>query len=197
MSLSSYSRADWLLIRHPIVWLGGAMLLAGGLLLGTQIYLYFSQQEQAALQQQLQQVRARADAAQLSWDSVQQHQAEFNVLQRRRIFGAERRLDWIEALAAQTKLQPTLQLQYQFSPQKTLEQSPPMNAVQVYASAMKLGFLAANETDFSRMVQWLNTQPGYAMPAACQLQRAEQAGIAVTCDYVWLTIAPLKAEVAP
>ncbi|MGL6039814.1 MAG: hypothetical protein ACRC01_01275 [Deefgea sp.] len=197
MNLSTYARQDWLLIRNPIVWLGGAMLVAGVLLLGTQIYLYFSQQEQAALRQQLQQVRASADAAQVSWDSVQQHQADFNLLQRRSIYGAERRLDWIEALAAQAKLNPALQLQYQFAPQQVLAQSLPMNNFQVHASAMKLGFLATNETVFSDLTQWLSKLPGYAVPAACLLQRAEQIGIAVSCDYLWLTIAPVKAEVAP
>ncbi len=197
MKLSSYSRQDWLLIRHSIVWLGGAMLVAGVLLLGTQLYLYLSQQEQATSQQQLQQIRASADAAQVAWDSVQQHQADFNLLQRRSIYGQERRLDWIEDLTAQANNHPTLQLKYQFSPQKVLEQSSPINNFQVYASEMKLDFLAANELIFSELTQWLSSRPGYAVPASCQLQRAEKAGIAVSCDYVWLTIAPIKVEVAP
>ena len=197
MNLASYSRQDWLLIRSAIVLLGGAMLVAGVLLLGTQIYLYYSQQEQIALQQQLKQVRSNADAAQQSWDSVQRYQAEFILIQQRSILGAERRLDWIEALAEQAKLQPQWQLKYQFSPQRALAQSSPINNYQVYASDMKLDFHAANETVFSELTRWLATLPGFVAPASCQMQRAEQAGIANHCDYVWLTIAPVKAEVAP
>lgn len=197
MNLASYSRQDWLLIRSPIVWLGGAMLVAGVLLLGTQMYLYFSQQEQSAIQQQLQIIRSNADAAQQSWDTVELHQAEFNLIQQRSILGAERRLDWIEALADQAKRQPQWQLQYQLSPQRTLEQSSPINNYQVYASGMKLDFHATNETVFSELTRWLATLPGFVAPASCQLQRAEQEGIAIHCDYVWLTIAPVKAEVAP
>ena len=197
MNLASYSRQDCLLIRSQIVWLGGAMLVAGVLLLGTQIYLYFSEQERAALQQQLEQVRSSADAAQQSWDSVARHQAEFNLLKQRNILGAERRLDWIEALADQAKQQPNWQMQYQFSPQRALEQASPINNEQVYASNMKLGVQAANETVFSELTRWLATQPGFVAPASCQLLRAEQSGIAIHCDYIWLTIAPLKTEVAP
>ena len=55
MNFSLYTRQDWLLIRSAIIWLGSAMLFAGVLLLGTQIYLYFSEQEQKALHVQLQQ----------------------------------------------------------------------------------------------------------------------------------------------
>jgi len=197
MNWTSYSRQDWLLIRSAMVGLSGAMLVVGVLLLGTQIYLYFSQQEQVRTQQELQHARANADAAQRAWDSVRLHQAEFNLLQQRHIVGAERRLDWIEALSVLAQSRPELQLEYQFSPQQVLEQSPPINQFQVYASSMKLGLLAKNETVFSEMTQWLSQQPGFAAPAACQMQRAEQPGIAVSCDYVWLTIAPVKVEATP
>lgn len=194
MKFAPYSQQDWLLIRNQIVWLGAAMLVAGVLLLGTQIYLYFSEQEQRTAQQQLQQARANADAAQLAWDTIEQHQTEFKALQQLHLLGDERRLDWIEALSVKAKTRPELKLLYQFAPQRTLEQSTPINQFQVYASSMMLGFVAMNETVFSEMAQWLNQQAGYAVPAVCQMQRADE-GIAMNCEYLWLTIAPVKAEV--
>jgi hypothetical protein len=197
MNFSIYTRQDWLLIRSAIVWLGSAMLLAGVLLLGTQIYLYFSEQEQGVLREQLRQVRSSADAAQLAWQSVHEHQAQFNLLQKRSIFGEERRLDWIEALANKAKMQSDMQLQYQFSPQKVLPQSAPINNLQIYASAMRINFLARNEFDFSDFTQWLSTLPGYVAPTSCLLRRAESAGLVINCEYAWLTIAPVKAELAP
>ncbi|WP_027469843.1 hypothetical protein [Deefgea rivuli] len=197
MNFSIYTRQDWLLIRSAIVWLGSAMLLAGVLLLGTQIYLYFSEQEQRSLREQLQQVRSRADAAQMSWQSVREHHAQFNLLQKRSIFGEERRLDWIEALANKAKMQPDMQLQYQFSPQKALPQSAPLHDLQIYASMMRINFLARNELGFSDFTQWLATLPGYAAPTSCLLRRAESAGLVINCEYAWLTISPVKAEVAP
>lgn len=196
MNLALYTRQDWLLIRSAIIWLGSAMLFAGVLLLGTQIYLYFSEQEQKALRVQLQQVSASADAAQTAWHSVSESKTLFNLLKKRSIFGAERRLDWIEALANWAKIQPEAQLQYQFAPQKILEQSPPINNFQVYASAMSLHFQVQNELGFSEFTQWLSALPGYAAPVSCLLSRAERAGLAVNCDYAWLTIAPMKAEPA-
>lgn len=192
-----YTRQDWLLIRSEMVWLGSAMLFAGVLLLGTQIYLYFSEQEQRTLHEQLQQVRASADAAQTAWDSVHAYQAQFNVLQKRGVFGQEHRLDWIEALANQAKMRPQMQLQYQFAPQTALAQSAPINNVQVYASAMRINFLARHELDFSEFTQWLGTLPGYVAPTSCLLRRAESSGLVIHCEYAWLTVAPIKAEVAP
>lgn len=197
MKLAIYSWQDWRLIRSAIVWLGSALLLSGVMVLSTQIYLYFSQQEQLVLQQQLHQVRSNADAAQTAWQIVAAHQAQFNQLQQRTIFGGERRLDWIEALLAYAKQNPSAQLQYQFAPQTPLAQSAPINDLQIYSSKMQIHYQAANELNFSDFTQWLASLPGLAAPTSCLLQRAEQGGLTVNCDYAWLTIAPLKTEPAP
>ena len=194
MRLFAYTRQDWLLIRSAIIWLGSAMLIVGVLLLATQMYLYFSEQEKLAMRQQVTQTREQADLAQSEWQSVHEHRTEFEVLKRRAIIGAERRLDWIEALTQYQQDHPALDLQYQFAAQAPLPQSEIINQQQIYASAMKISFQAQDENDFSAVNHKLLSLPGLAAPVTCVLQRGEGAGIATQCDYVWLTIAPAKAE---
>jgi hypothetical protein len=195
VTISRYTRQDWLLIRSNLLWLGSAMLIAGVMLLAAQVYLYFSEQEKHALQLQLSQTRTSADAAEQAWQSVHAHRAEFEALKQRSVIGEERRLDWLEALAKYQQDHPHLALKYQFAAQQPLPQSEPINSFQVYASVMKVSYDAQDERDFSAFNAFLLGLPGLAAPVACTLQRSERVGVATQCEFAWLTIAAVKSEV--
>lgn len=198
MKLSQYSLQDWLLIRRELIWCGSAMLVAGLILLVTQAYVYFSEKELTAQQTRIREITGAADLAFNNWQAMQRFQQQYAQLSSKGIVGAEHRLDWIEALAELNRRNPDLALDYTFAPQRVKEGALAEQDLTLFASEMKVQYLAQNEWDFSRFNQWLAKLPGKAIPRACELKRHEAAGIEVLCSYDWITIAPVKpVEVKP
>jgi hypothetical protein len=171
MKLGSFDQADWALIRPQLLWFGTAMLLAGVLLLLAQAYVYFSERELAAQRVRVGEISAAAELG---------------------VIGKEHRLDWIEALSQLQQTQRDWQLDFSFAPQRSKEGALAEHGVTLYASEMKVRWLAANEWDISRFTAWLAQQTGRAVARDCLFKRsanAGRAGIEVECSYDWLTIA--------
>ncbi|WP_373976577.1 hypothetical protein NT239_07535 [Chitinibacter sp. SCUT-21] len=193
MKLAQFERGDWGLIRVQLLWFGAAMLVAGLIIFIAQIYVYFSEAELHAQRSRLQETTQSAEKAQLQWQAVQQYQQQNLTLQRLGIIGQEHRLDWIEALAQLKQAHPAWQLDYAFAPQHKKEGATPTHQVALYASEMKVRWLAANEWDISAFAEWLAQQKGRAVAKECRFARSANPqlnGIEVDCRYDWLSIAP-------
>ncbi|QLG88801.1 hypothetical protein HQ393_11470 [Chitinibacter bivalviorum] len=198
MKLNQYSLQDWLLIRRQLIWFGTAMLVAGLILLVTQAYVFFSEKELAAQQTRIREITGAADLAFNNWQAMQRFEQQYAQMMSKGIVGPEHRLDWVEALAELNRRNGALALDYTFAPQRVKEGAVGEQDLMLFASEMKVQYLAQNEWDFSSFNAWLAKLPGKAIPRSCELKRNDEAGIDVMCLYDWITIAPAKpVEVKP
>jgi hypothetical protein len=191
MKLGQFNSADWAMIRPQLLWFGAAMLLAGGLLLSAQAFVFFAEREQAAQAVKVNEINVAAQQAQQQWQSVQQYQQQYRQLHAMGVLGREHRLDWLEGLAQLQQSHPEWLLDYSFAPQRLKEGAQPEADLVLLASEMKVNWRARTEWDLSQFAAWLAEQKGRAVATECQLRRGEPpiGGIEVMCKYDWLTIA--------
>jgi len=186
-------RSDWRLLRAPLLCLAGALLLAGLVLAFCAQVWQRSTEQWAQAQTRLQQAQGAADAIEREYRAAESGTARFLELQASGIVGKERRGEWLELLDRANANGFMPQLRYRIEAQRPLENASPMGNSMVYASRMTLQYRARHEAAFSAAHRLLAEGPGHPVPVRCRISRApeNEAGLAVDCDYLWLTIAPV------
>ncbi|WP_297575879.1 hypothetical protein [uncultured Deefgea sp.] len=190
-------RALWPLEKSlclAVCCLFAALLVAGVLLWGAQRYWHWSQYQQERLQQTLDQRRQQVQQRQQAWQTIAQYQAPFNRLLAQQIIGTEQQAEHLQALARYRQQHPQQQLQFQLhAPQPWLAAAPIAN-LQTFASPLNIELRLRDEDALSSFSLWLEQQPGLIAPARCEMRLAQPSGIALNCDYLWLTIQALATE---
>ncbi|QKJ66017.1 hypothetical protein HQN60_04425 [Deefgea piscis] len=181
-------------LQLALCWLTAALLVAGVLLWGAHRYWSWSQYEQDRLQQTLAQLRQQVNQRQQAWQNIQQHQAQFKRLNAQLMLGAEHRVEYLQALALYRQQNPQQQLQYQLQAPQPWPAASPMANLHTVASPLNIQLRLRDEDALSNFTLWLKQQPGFTAPARCEMSLAQPSGIALNCDYLWLTIQALVTE---
>ncbi|SFN97220.1 hypothetical protein SAMN05660284_02633 [Formivibrio citricus] len=193
IQLPDIPRSDWRLLRAPLLCLAGALLLAGLVLAFCAQVWQRSTEQWAQAQTRLQQAQSAADAIEREYRAAEAGKAHFLKLQASGIVGKERRGEWLELFDRANAAGVMPQLRYRIEAQRPLEHASPIGNSMVYASHMTLQYRARHEAAFSAAHRLLAEAPGHAVPVRCRVGRVSEnePGLAVDCDYLWLTIAPV------
>ena len=197
-------RVDWLFLKGALALLVGA-LIAGGAMIGGA--LYYSQAKLQALEQvrrALASVSHRYRAIDEESRTIARFLGPFKRLQREGIIGAERRLDWIEALRTDAGRLKLPSLRYQISAQApyTPRFDVPLGALRVYRSNMKLSIGLLHEKDLLRLLAAVDHDaPGLFQLSRCSISRVSDtlsydpmtANLKADCNLRWLTLRPSEA----
>ena len=128
---------------------------------------------------------------------IKQKSALFNQLQARGMVGEEQRLEWVELIREIRDKRRLIDLQYEFAPQRSLDNSAPGNGYAFYASTMKVQLKLLHEEDLTRFVDDLRRQAKALIQVkSCnvsRLPRNETEGSVVAqlqadCLIDWLTL---------
>ena len=177
--------------------IAAALLMLG--LGAASVHLARSSTQQATIAQSAAQ-RARDDAhgklkrVRSEEAEIKQKSALFNSLQARGVFGEESRLEWVELLKTIRDRHRLLDLQYEISPQRTLDDGPG-SAYAFYASAMQVRLKLLHEEDLTRLLGDLRQ---HARPLidvrSCKLWRLPRgdgdgvAQLQAECLIDWVTL---------
>ena len=128
---------------------------------------------------------------------IKQKSALFNQLQARGMVGEEQRLEWVELIREIRDKRRLIDLQYEFAPQRSLDNSAPGNGYAFYASTMKVQLKLLHEEDLTRFIDDLRRQAKALIQVkSCnvsRLPRNETEGSVVAqlqadCLIDWLTL---------
>lgn len=119
----------------------------------------------------------------------------FDQLQSRGIIGEEKRLDWVELLNSVATQRRLIDLEYEMSAQKPLDDNPG-NEHAFYVSTMRLHLKLLHEEDLTRLLGDLRKQAkALILTRNCKVARlgggpernAGQANLAADCEIDWIT----------
>ena len=131
---------------------------------------------------------------------IKEKSALFQRLQKRGIIGEEQRLDWVELIKEIRDTRKLLDLQYEFSPQQSLEKGS-AGGYAFKSSAMRLQMKLLHENDLLNFVNDLRSKAkAYVRVRSCNLTRiprstaasGETALLGADCELEWITILPAK-----
>lgn len=125
---------------------------------------------------------------------IKQKSALFDRLQARGVVGEEQRLEWVELLKAIADRHRLLDLHYEISPQRTLDE-PPGSAFAFYASAMQVRLKLLHEEDLTRLLDDLRQHASALIDVrSCKLWRLPRGGadggaqLQADCQIDWITL---------
>lgn len=136
-------------------------------------------------------------------NEIKQKSALFSNLQARGIIGEEQRLDWVELLKDIRDKRRLLSMEFEISPQRTLDNNPGSNFV-FYSSTMKLQLKLLHEEDLTRLLDDLRSQARALIQVkSCNVSRlprssGEQgnnlAQLQADCQIDWITAREAKSK---
>ncbi len=160
---------DWRLIQAPLYGFVGAIFFAALILLLSHEYRQHAQHQLHPMQTQLNAARAAAASAEADYLAAAQNKEHYLMLQASGIIGQEHRLAWVARLNASTTNRLMTDLRYRIEPQKPLDPSMPNGNSMLYASKMRLQYVARHEEAFSRAHHLFAADPGRAVPLRLRL----------------------------
>jgi len=172
-------RADLMRLRLPFA---AALLLAGvgaGVLLFTQQKLAEARKLQRTTQDRLTAVRTRLAKASEEEQEIRNNLVKFKQLTDRGMTGGEKRLEWIEVLAAIRKQRRLFEVRYNLERQRPLDypgipQSQSGSAAIFLASRMKLELQVLHEQDLLDFLGDLTTNnQSFADLRSCNISRTD------------------------
>ncbi len=123
--------------------------------------------------------------------------ALFTQLQTRGAIGEEQRLDWVELLKEIRDKRRLIDLQYELSPQRSLDANPG-SGLAFYASSMKLHLKLLHEEDLTRLLDDLRKQAKALIQVKrCDVSRLPRSGperddspaqLQAECQIDWVTL---------
>lgn len=179
------------------------LLAALGALIAAALLVWWSLQFQTHTERELRQTQNRAQAAERRLQQVRSEEEEIRdktalyvALRDAGVIGAERRLDWTEALGQRQHLLRLPGLEYEFAPQTALDASE-STAYRYYRSAMKLQVKLGHEEDLLRLIQSLERGvSALVITRSCRIFRPTggedtkstlATRLEASCDMDWVT----------
>jgi len=137
-------------------------------------------------------IAARLARAQQDEPEIRRALTQYETLRRQGVIGAERRLEWAEALTRERTLRKLPQLEFELAPQRSLASATPELPLQ--ASAMTLRAQLWHEGDLLRLLADLRAlRSATVLPRRCTLDRgsdgaADGAPLSAVCELDWITL---------
>lgn len=192
---NDFSRIQWSLLAAV------ALIAAGAALIVTsERYHRTAVREQAAIKAQLDEFEGKLRQVRAEENEIKQKAALFANLQARGIIGEEQRLDWVELIKEIRDLRKLLDVQYEFSPQQTLDKAS-AGGYTFKSSAMRLQMKLLHEMDLLNFINDLRLHAkAYVRVRACSVTRVPRtmttggdgSQLTAECELEWITILPAR-----
>ncbi|GAA5179167.1 hypothetical protein GCM10025771_20530 [Niveibacterium umoris] len=138
-------------------------------------------------------IASRLSAAQRDEPEIRRALAQFDALRKQGLVGAERRLEWAEAVTQTRARRKLPSLEFELAPQRTLPGAHP--ELPLLSSAMTLRARVWHEGDLLRILGDLHGQrSATVLPRHCVIERDsgdtgdEAAPLGVVCELDWITL---------
>lgn len=198
-----FARADFKKIRTSLVVAALAIAVGSVTVLfslkqmqGAQLAEKAAAAEHSEFESKLRQVRNEEN-------EIKQKSALFSNLQARGVIGEEQRLDWVELLKDIRDKRRLLNMEFEISPQRTLDNNPGNNFV-FYSSTMKLQLKLLHEEDLTRLLDDLRSQAKALiqvkscnvsrLPRSSGEQGSNLAQLQADCQIDWITAREAKSK---
>jgi hypothetical protein len=126
---------------------------------------------------------------------IRQRAALFKQLEERGVVGEEQRLEWVELIGEIRDRLRLIEVRYEFSPPRALDEEAPAGSFGLYASAMKLQVRLLHEVDLLRLLDELRRQARASIQVRqCDMVRltnvndAMQGELRADCSIDWITL---------
>jgi hypothetical protein len=196
------TKADLIHLKWGLIFVGGAILVAAGIALGTLYQQQTAQQRNRLASEQRTQSQNKLSRASQEEQELRDKAARLTALQNRGYIGKESRLDWIEQLARISREHDLREFQYEFLPQRPAEPLLiPSGAVagthRFLASTQVLSAKLLHEGDLLAFLADLRRSvKAYLIVRECRLDRIppnpSDKGLApqlnVECELEWITL---------
>lgn len=200
LNLSEMARENLLMMRTGLILLALSIVTGLGLHFGGTLYERSQQERLAQAQQQLEAARQNHTRTAAEQEIIRRYLAPYQALLDARQIGAERRLDWIEALDRSREQHKFFPLDYDIASQRpyTFPGLPAANALTISASRMNIKFPLLHEGDLFTLLNDLRSRKaGLFILDQCDIARNPQEGkplrlapnLAAECALDWLTVA--------
>lgn len=196
--------ADWNYLRGALRWMIAAGACSGALIGSSGYYLMEKRQAYEQLRAERDAVRDDYLLAESRDRVTDEYYLRYQALRRNGLVGAERRLDWVEAVQESARSLRLPKIQYQILPREhyALDSLPASTGLLVYVSRMRLEMELMHEGDLDAIFGRLErAAPGAVHVQSCSIRRLQAApdlksaspNLAATCGIVWFTIQPETA----
>jgi hypothetical protein len=201
LNLSEMARENLLMMRTGLILLALSIVTGLGLHFGGTLYERSQQERLAQAQQQLEAARQNHTRTAAEQEIIRRYLAPYQALLDARQIGAERRLDWIEALDRSREQHKFFPLDYDIASQRpyTFPGLPAANALTISASRMNIKFPLLHGGDLFTLLNDLRSRKaGLFILDQCDIARNPQEegkplrlapNLAAECALDWLTVA--------
>ncbi len=193
------SRDDLMRLRWPIAF---ALAMAGvgaAAVFGSNRMVIAQQGATAQVQAKRQEIRAKLSRARQEESEIKERIGRFEQLVSSGVIGEERRLEWVERIKAIKAQRRLLDLEFELSPQRTLEASVAPGTSTDFdfaASGMRLQMRLLHEGDLLALLNDLqHGVSAFVRPNRCTIERLPAAAAATSnaqlkadCSLDWITV---------
>lgn len=195
----SLSPQDWRKLRYPVIGLGAALILVGGLIGYADQYRNESQTALQIQQSALNAARQKYESSGLEKETIVQYLPIYNQLLSNGYIGEEHRIEWIETLRqihAQNKL---FSIDYSIGLQENYKPDflPNLGNFTLHRSIMSLKLDMLHEGDLLALLDGLREQTTPYIVRDCEIKRPVGAAVNIknvaanmqaNCEIDWLTL---------
>lgn len=196
-------RRDWIRLRWPIAFALAMSGLGAAAVVGSNRMVLAEQVAAAQAQAKRQEIRTRLSRAREEESEIKNRIGRFEQLASSGVIGEERRLEWVERIKAIKAQRRLLDLEFELSPQRTLETSVAPGSstnFEFAASGMRLQMRLLHEGDLLALLNDLqHGVSAFVRPNRCTIERlpaaaaaASNAQLKADCSLDWITVRPRR-----
>jgi transposase len=191
-----FTKTDLNLLRAPFLFLVAACVLGTAWIVGTYQYRHAVEDADSSAQRSLGAARTQLENARTQKKYFQENAKTYDELTAQGLFGAERRLDWIERIGQLREKHQIFSIDYDIAPQSPFLGQTANLAASASKVDMKLAVLHEQDLlDF--LADLKHAAPGIFLLDSCALKR-EGASVSATsavspnltayCTLQWITV---------
>ncbi|MFZ5557922.1 MAG: hypothetical protein ACOZDY_14600 [Pseudomonadota bacterium] len=192
------SERDWPHLRGTLFF-GIAVIAAGVIAIWlSEKHVTNMQREQAILQEQVAQARARLSRIQEERRDLDAYYEEYRQLMERGVIGPEQRLSWIETIDRLRDQRGLFGTRYSIAPQKPFQSDVPLpgGPINLRSSDMTLQLTLLHEGELADFLEALQREArGMYLLRGCRVERVDPAvtlryapHLRADCDLTWLSL---------
>jgi hypothetical protein len=192
------SERDWPHLRGTLIF--AVAVITGGAVAAwlSGKYVTNMQREQAILQEQVTQARAKLSRVQEERRDLDTYYEEYRQMMERGVIGPEQRLHWIETIDRLREQRGLFGTRYSIAPQKTFQPELPLpgGPINLRASDMTLQLTLLHEGELAGFLDALRREAkGMYLLRGCRMDRVD-SGVTISyaphlkadCDLTWLSL---------
>ncbi len=192
------SERDWPHLRGTLIF--AAIIIAAGAaaIWLSEKYVTNMQREQAILQEQVTQARAKLSRVQEERRDLDTYYEEYRQMMERGLIGPEQRLNWIETIDHLRDKHGLFGTRYSIAPQRAFQSDVPLpgGPVNLRSSEMTLQLTLLHEGELAGFLDALQRDAkGMYLLRGCRIDRVDASAalayaphLRADCDLVWLSL---------